>query len=751
MQSYLDFGLLMGVIWSTWTISNTSSADICKCNITLCEQRCNVSEDVHGLSCFGKRITDVIKHYNCVWNPGKYDTYSLYIKQRRCQPIYSTNETLSSKLKPFSLVWDTNLTAVASAVSSDNKRCTFAKFSGQSSKIIQCGPPSPVSFKRSYGHLNVTAEWDDWNVKQYHLKYREHNSTVWKEVKSQNSRDCTVGNLVTSQSYEMQIWCVVTTECPQCPLSDIISIPPELTDAPVITETRYDLAETGLRKITVKWEYVHSHAVEAYNVTVQKASGEPARESSYLLKVQSVTLFLCYSAYKLSISALNKAGLSPAARLDVDAMEDQSDLDKDFNVTLISNNSFGLSWNNMWTKKYHCYSVEWWANDEELAYKPFYGMENYHTIQTQNVAFQPYKRYHFFLHARHEKDTCNLKYVNNSDQTFGRTQVYLSEGTPLTAPGNISSSKVTQNSFVITWSPVREEELRGFLQGYIIRYTQDSSNKDITVKPSMNSYQLLNLRSGSIYCVELSAFTAAGEGKRSESKCFDTLDSVPVGGMLVGVIAGVLVLLLATHLCFRLLKRSKKMLWPSIPNPCNSNAVQKIEGGQDLEVMELLSRPHLEETEEHVFVLEAKKETPSTCCVSQDWTKVTLMPNTAPLPEGNEPISSSTASTTPKDASPMESNHLDSIEDPPVGAKDIKDAPSILGTPSVSTAVANPTSAFMSDYTTMELFQQITNGMPPAPSGSGAAAQNYLRQSLSLSQRVGTAPDPTYLTESICL
>ncbi|KAK3526852.1 hypothetical protein QTP86_000709 [Hemibagrus guttatus] len=562
-------GLLMGFIWSTWTISYTSSAAICTCNIASCEQRCNVSEGVYGLSCFGKRITNAIINYNCVWNPGKYDNYYLYIKQ------------------------------------------------GTS---VQCGPPSTVSFKRSYGHLNVTAEWDDSNVKQYHLKYREHNSTVWKEVQSQNSRDCTVGN-VSSKSYEIQICCVVTTECPQCPLSDIISVPPELTDAPVIIETHYDLAQTGLRKISVKWEYVHSHAVEAYNVTVQKASGEPAEESSYFLKVQSVTLFLCYSAYKLSISALNKAGLSPAARLDVDAVADQSDLDKDFNVTLISNNSFMLSWNKTQTRRYHCYSVEWWANDEELAYKPFYETKKNHIIQTQNVAFQPYKRYHIFLHARHEKDTCNLKHVNNSDLTLGRTQVYLSEGTPLTAPGNISSSKATQNSLVITWCPVREEDLRGVLQGYIIRYTQDNGKKDITVHPSMNSYELLNLQSGSIYCVELSAFTAAGEGKRSESKCFDTLDSVAVGGMLVGIIAGVLVLLLATHLCFRLLKRSKKMLWPSIPNPCNSNAVQKIECGQELEVMEILSRPYVEETEEHVFVLEAKKETHSACCDSQDWTK----------------------------------------------------------------------------------------------------------------------------------
>lgn len=46
---------------------------------------------------------------------------------------------------------------------------------------------------------------------------------------------------------------------------------------------------------------------------------------------------------------------------------------------------------------------------------------------------------------------------------------------------------------------------------------------DITVNPNINSYELLNLQSGSIYCVQLSAYTAAGEGKRSEPKCFETL------------------------------------------------------------------------------------------------------------------------------------------------------------------------------------------------------------------------------------
>ncbi|XP_053473779.1 leukemia inhibitory factor receptor isoform X2 [Ictalurus furcatus] len=744
MQSVLYFGLLMGFIWSTRTIS-TASAVFCTCrNITSCEKQCDVPEGAHGLSCFGQRSTESIIKYYCVWNPGQYDKYFLYIKQRMC---YRMDQ-------PFILITERNMTAFAMALSDDRKRCAVANFSSHPLQIIQCGPPINVTFSRSSGHLNVTSEWEDSNVEQYRLKYRKHNTTVWKEVKSQNRRKCTVEHTVSSQSYEMQIQCAVTTKCPLCPLSEIIRVPQEFVDAPVIKETHSYPVQPGQRKITVTWEYVLSQAVENYNVTVQKTSGEPAEGSSYSLKAQTVTLFLCYSAYKLSISAVNKAGSSPAARLVIDAMEDHSDLDGAFKVNLMSNNNFSFSWNNTLSKKYPCYSVEWRASDEKLAYATFYTRKNNHTVQTSNVAFQPYKRYHFFLHVRHEKETCNLKNVNNSDQTYGRTQVYLAEGTPLAAPGNVSSSNITQSSFVTTWSPVPEEDVRGFLQGYIIRYTQDNSKKNITVHPSVNSYELLNLRSGSIYCVQLSAYTSAGEGKRSEPKCFDTLDSVAIGGMLAGVVAGVIALLLATHLCFRLLKRSKKLLWPSIPNPCNSNAVQKIEGGQELEVMELLRRPNLEETEEHVSVLEAKKETHSACNVSQDWTKATLMPNTAPPPVDNEPPSSPTISTTidstSNEAFPTDSNHKGSTEDPPEGANNITDPPSVLGTETVSTAVANPTSAFMSDYTTMELFQQITKAAPPAPSSSGAASsdpgQEYLQQSLSLSEKMRRAPDQIYLT-----
>lgn len=158
--------------------------------------------------------------------------------------------------------------------------------------------------------------------------------------------------------------------------------------------------------------------------------------------------------------------------------------------------------------------------------------------------------------------------------------------------------------------------------------------------------------------------------------------------------------------------------------------------------MELLRKPNVEETEEHVSVLETKKETRFACNVSQNWTKATLMLKTAPPPGDNEPPSSPTRSTaidsTPNEAFPIDTNHKGSVEDPPVEANNIKDPPSVLGTASVSTAVANPTSAFMSDYTTMELFQQLTKAAPASASSSVAASsepgQEYLQQSLSMQE-----------------
>ncbi|XP_022523552.2 protein sidekick-2 isoform X1 [Astyanax mexicanus] len=730
----LSYGFLIG-----WIRSLPEVSAECKCSISpICEQ-CNSTEESSVFYCFGWRTANIVD-YRCTWTLKQQSAYDLFIytKKKICKKRDLENQM---KTKPFALALS-NMTAYAFAVSKDRKKCISATFTGSPAKIIQCSPPTHnnVTFTRRQGSLYVAAVWHDNSVKQYYLKYWEHNSTSCKQVESQNSKDCTVGNLSSSLSYQIQIQCVASTLCPQCPWSEVISIPQEFVDAPTITDITKKLMKTGKRKVIVTWQYAHSAAVDSYNVTVQKVSGELAGVSSYTLRSTTITLILSYSAYNFSISAINKAGSSPPAYGVIEVQEDPTVWHGQFNVSVKSNRSFHLSWikNMSWT--YACYSVEWWNTGEKASYQSFYEKKPHHNVVTQNATFKPYKRYSFFLHARPNKDTCNLKNMNNTEMTYGRAQAYLLEETPLAAPGNISVSNVTQSSCVLTWHPVAEEDLRGFLLGYIIYYvdTQDTSEKNITVDPHVNSYELQNLQSRNQYHVQLSAYTAAGVGKRSDYiSCKTNLDAVALGGMLAAVIVGILILLLSVHLCCRLLQRSKNLLWPSIPNPCNSNAVQKIEGDQELEMP--LYKLDLEETEEHVTVVEVKKDA---CCsralILQNCVEDTFIPATAATEDTEASLTNSISADTFTTDNDEKKNPALIPAAHPSSAGD-RDNSNARASDCVSTAAAEPVMAFVSDYTTMELFQQIAKaGLqdPSSTAGSSGTAssnpgQDYIRQALT--------------------
>lgn len=50
---------------------------------------------------------------------------------------------------------------------------------------------------------------------------------------------------------------------------------------------------------------------------------------------------------------------------------------------------------------------------------------------------------------------------------------------PKSSPENITFTNVTLDSAVLQWSPIPEEDLQGFLQGFIIRYAE-YNHKEIT-------------------------------------------------------------------------------------------------------------------------------------------------------------------------------------------------------------------------------------------------------------------------------
>lgn len=51
-----------------------------------------------------------------------------------------------------------------------------------------------------------------------------------------------------------------------------------------------------------------------------------------------------------------------------------------------------------------------------------------HFLKGTIESLEPYRRYSLTVHVRPDKDTCNMKRINNSESTYGSTHFYFMEG-----------------------------------------------------------------------------------------------------------------------------------------------------------------------------------------------------------------------------------------------------------------------------------------------------------------------------------
>ncbi|AWP15568.1 putative interleukin-31 receptor subunit alpha-like [Scophthalmus maximus] len=322
---------------------------------------------------------------------------------------------------------------------------------------------------------------------------------------------------------------------------------------------------------------------DGYYVTIGKASGEAPCEQMRTAQPE-IRLVLSHSAYHLNISAVNSASTSPPVGQTIPQRQDAPA--GKLNVTVHSNTSFTVYWKDDVIKTYVCYSVEWRQKGHKAASMSFYqNANNWRTLSPLPAPLEPYKRYSISLHTRPEKETCNIKYINGSESTYGSTQFYFVEGSPVSAP-SISSYNVTLNSVVLQWSSIPEEDVRGFLLGYMIHYAEyhhrgTSTERNITVDPRFDTYELWDLKGGAMYQVQISGITQAGAGVRSAACIFITNNQGYIDPNLSGLIVIFAVVIFGSVI----IKRAKVFLWPSIPNPGNSNAMQKIEGPWEMELL----------------------------------------------------------------------------------------------------------------------------------------------------------------------
>uniref|UniRef100_A0A8C7LCU8 Interleukin-31 receptor subunit alpha n=1 Tax=Oncorhynchus kisutch TaxID=8019 RepID=A0A8C7LCU8_ONCKI len=531
----------------------------------------------------------------------------------------------------------------------------------------------------------------------------------------------------------------------------------------------------------ISWKCVWTpikHQTQRYTLCIEQKTHCKIHEN---ISETSQTIVLS-KKFNMTAHVFDKSDLKSCTKTVFRGSPQQLDLYGKLNLTFNGNTSFTVSWVDDLIKTYSCFSVEWWTRGIKAAHKSFYEDENNYEVIPLREPLELYKRYTFTLHTRPDKETCNLKFINNSESTYGSIQSYFTEGSPISAPGNISSSNVTQSSMVLEWTSVPEKDTRGFLLGYILHYTKSPDDridveKNVTVDAGSTSYELVDLQSNTVYQVQLSAFTAAGMGVRSSAVYFETKSTVSqsIGGMIAGVVIGATLLLLVVNLGSLLLKRAKRLLWPSIPNPGNSNAIQKIDGVCELELLEPINKQKLEEEGDanSLHIVDSREEKSPFSNLHSN-TDSCLHLNTEH--EENQGPSKTTAdSTEPTKVDPQINVGLcrrntatdSSAQDPTSDTiKPTIDTRQTDPVPISAVAHQCPQLSFMSDYTTMELFQQAMTQCVPAtitlePHGQSSQSEytdspltrpesDYIHQSLydtvlHLSQG-STSPTEVYYT-----
>ncbi|XP_074992985.1 interleukin-6 receptor subunit beta-like [Calonectris borealis] len=459
------------------------------------------------------------------------------------------------------------------AVNYNHDSCVKGKnISVTPSKAGKCLTPSNINAHQITNQLII--KWDlPATPTPYELRYREAltESTRWTLVPIEsNAVNVTVSHLNAMSSYVVQLRCIAKDglHC-VCIWSKEILVPHKLMNKPRISYNATAKISPGRRSVLLKWEVTQSENVLGYYVNVERIPNSCRDSPNHIfLKETKVLLNLSMAYYRVNISAYNKAGESPQAIYIVPDFS-TTELPGQIHVKHQGTNAVVT-----WTPEYNpkCFVVDWGTGKEDMRMKIVTSATGNFTLDN----FQPYKLYKIMVHA---SDVCQCESFTRHEKTFGVTHFYSVEGVPRTGPANVTILNITKHSALVKWTEIAAEDCLGFLQGYRISYTDSSRKKSlaVTLNSSTTSYRLTRLKEKTIYRVQISGFTNAGEGPPTLSQPFSTpkFDKGEFEGFVMGLCFSMMfILVFAPLTCSLVLKRLKISCWPSVPSPRNSSAVQ---------------------------------------------------------------------------------------------------------------------------------------------------------------------------------
>ncbi|XP_072372035.1 interleukin-6 receptor subunit beta [Scyliorhinus torazame] len=593
------------------------------------EPLCESTDGPHDLECY--YVGEIENGLNCSWTPGSHHTnataYTLNISwlSRKARNDVKSVITTSTyyTIQRKNLYISENATIWVETTDQKNMSQRTRSITLIPKESERPKTPLNISYKRMTGQLHL--KYDFSEKLQYELNYRKPGTANWHLVDL--TLYITPLELEQLAAYEFRMRCTYVSKVSLWSLwSDIYHVPPELVDMPLIhTPVTELLHNDGKRIITIQWE----NPVTAINATVLGYSISIARILANKINVNQTfdtvnkecTFILSQGPFKFRVKAFNSAGSSPANEIAIPPFN-QLNLNNKINATPHGNNSILISWHSEWNELPKGYIVDWGpiiGNETRIEHSE--KIKKQRSTYNLKGIFQPKQRYRIMLHRKTEK----WKNVNNTEITVGMVDVYALEGTPRSGPNNIMVTNISKTSAMIRWDRIPEDECQGFLQGYkIFCYLNKASETNTFIPISVNSstthYMLTGLLQKTVYAVQISGFTKAGEGSRSEAVSFATkeFDDGELHKIAAVVsIAIIVFVFLVAGSCLFLIRRTKKMFWPSIPNPGNSLAIQIIGRGSSLpyldnELLNLKANSPLVGTEEELESLHTIEEVTST-------------------------------------------------------------------------------------------------------------------------------------------
>ncbi|KAE8636455.1 hypothetical protein XENTR_v10003002 [Xenopus tropicalis] len=361
----------------------------------------------------------------------------------------------------------------------------------------------------------------------------------------------------------------------------------------------------GGRTVTVYWKHLPINEangkIHSYMVSWKPIGSHSEPQTIVLAAFHNRTQIQLDSGddgnYEITVVANNSAGLSPPSRITTVQLASE-----DATAELAVGNAEGI--NITWQSDANAtcgYIVQWKPTSpldtSAMRWKRFHTNASSCFISADQ--FPVGVRYNITVFSCSEGQHQQLKRVTG----------YTEELAPRVAP-NFTVLETTSNSICVKWEGIPEEDLRGFLRGYVVYIVKqenttsassfidiadhaDPKNKKINItNPEISMLKIKDLQSGTSYRLGLLAYTGAGNGPIKSSNVVTNDNALGlILAILIPIVVAVVLGIVASTICYQKREWIKETFYPDIPNPENSKALQfqknVNEANQGIKTMEM--------------------------------------------------------------------------------------------------------------------------------------------------------------------